>query len=520
MQNNMAPQSNAVEVIWSPIPRQVLGSGVILPRKLRLAAYCRVSSELDSQVGSLKFQEAYYRSMILTNPEWQLVGVFCDEGITGTRSDARPEFQRMMRLALEGKIDKIITKSVSRFGRNIADFLDAIRMLKSNNIGVIFQREGIDTSSESSEFLLSTLAAISQEESRSTSENILWSFSKRFQNGVPAIRRILGYNVTGSGSNLAISINDKEAQVVKEVYRLALEGTGYKDIAQYLMDNGIKTSRGKTDWSANSVKEILKNERYTGSAICQKTFTHNHLSHKRAQNLGQRTRYVIENHHAAIIDHHTFDRVREILRKKQFTKARPRTKYPLSGCVICGSCGSKYNHYATAEPSWRCSRNLKSVKLCGSPRITESQFAVIMKTALTQRYGFSDRRLIMILGKDLEWAHSEQAASQLSRMKFELQDLLLKSIHKDGTEIHNHKSLEAQYEAQCMQVKNLDRDRKYRVNALKWLDHLPRGGDRNKWIQNNLTIEYMRAWVMSVKVLSPILFEIVWFDGSTSTVSL
>lgn len=524
MQNSNLSQANQVEVIWTPLQIHHQANYSQLPAETRVAAYCRVSSNLESQLESIKIQELYYRSLIRKNPDWQMVGVFCDEGVTGTRSDKRPEFQRMMRLASEGKIDRILSKSVARFCRNIADFLEAVRFLKSKNISLYFEREGIDTSSESSEFLISTLAAISQEESRSISDNILWSYSKRFQNGEPVFRRILGYDVWKDGQDQQITVNQKEAPIVQEIYKLALDGKGLKEIAQYLMDHGYTTSRGKKEWAANSVKEILQNERYTGAAICQKSYTHNHISHRRTRNNGERAKYIIQNHHTAIIDCVIFDRVQEILRKKQFISAKPRTIYPLSGSVVCGVCGANYNHYATAEPSWRCSKNMKSMKLCDNERITELRFGQIMSQAMAARYDFSDPRLVSTLKKDIEHANSNFYPNQLSAVKIELQEMLVREAHQPdlshGVSTEQRNNLEQRVDDLSQMIRKLDRDRKYRMKALSWMDHLPKGLSRNDTVRGQISVELMRAWVMSIRVLSPILFDIEWFDGTRTSIEI
>jgi DNA invertase Pin-like site-specific DNA recombinase len=222
MQQKYYRDKEKVEVLWNQdaIQKQTFEEN-IMQRNLRVAAYCRVSTNLDKQIDSFELQEKHYTRLIEQTPGWRLTGIYADEGITGTQRNKRIGFQRLIRHCEEGKIDRILCKSISRFARNTMDLLETVRRLKELNISVIFEKEGIDTLSVQSEFLLSTIAAIAQEESRSISENMTWAFKKRFQSGVPIFHRILGYDVEGKGDNMKIKVN-KQGRLVQICRKLYL----------------------------------------------------------------------------------------------------------------------------------------------------------------------------------------------------------------------------------------------------------------------------------------------------------
>ena len=253
--------------------------------KLKVAAYCRVSTDSEEQASSYEVQVAHYTQFIQKNPEWELAGIYADDGITGTNTKKREEFNRMIQDCMDGKIDMIITKSISRFARNTLDCLKYIRELKEKNIPVFFEKENINTMDSKGEVLLTIMASLAQQESQSLSQNIKLGLQYRFQNGEVRVNhsRFLGYTKDEEGN---LVIEPSEAEVVKRIYREYLEGASLLQIGRGLEADGILTGAGKTKWRPETLKKILQNEKYIGDALLQKTYTVDFLSKKRVQNKG------------------------------------------------------------------------------------------------------------------------------------------------------------------------------------------------------------------------------------------
>jgi site-specific DNA recombinase len=266
------------------------------PRKRRVAAYARVSTDSEEQATSYEAQVDYYTNYIKNRKDWDFVRVYADEGITGTNTKDRVEFKAMINDALDGKIDLIITKSVSRFARNTVDTLTTVRKLKEKNIEVWFEKENIQTLDSKGELLITIMSSLAQEESRSISENCTWGQRKRFADGKVTVpfSRFLGYD-RGEDGNLII--NPEEAKSVKLLYALFLEGRSCYGVAKELTARGIKTPGGKDKWSAQSVKSILTNEKYKGDALLQKSFTVDFLTKKKKKNEGEIPQYYVKNNH-------------------------------------------------------------------------------------------------------------------------------------------------------------------------------------------------------------------------------
>ena len=355
--------------------------------QLRIAPYCRVSTDSEEQLTSYTMQKRVYTEMIMGNPEWQLVDIYADEGISGTRADKRDEFQRMIRDCRRGKIDYIITKSVSRFARNTAECIEFVRQLKLMGIGVIFEEQNIDTLKCDSELLMTIHAGFAQAESESMSRNITWSYRKRFENGdvVFNFSKLLGYRKGADGQPEIIS---EEAEIVRNIFDMFLSGMTLREIADQLKAEGILTKSGKTTWSIASIQNILKNEKYCGDAITQKTVTIDCISKTRKKNTGEAPMYYIRDNHPAIIDRKTFNKAQtEMARrtskrspsdKSSATGQGRHSRYALSDVMHCGECGTKYRRTiwcvkGEKVPVWRCCNRLDHGKqFCKeSPTIKE-----------------------------------------------------------------------------------------------------------------------------------------------------
>lgn len=320
--------------------KKVTPSTPALPAQKRVAAYARVSSGKEAMLNSLSAQVSIYSDLIQRNPEWRYIGVYADEGITGTK-DSRPEFQRLLADCRAGRIDMVITKSISRFARNTVTLLETVRELKAIGVDVYFEEQNIHTLSGEGELLLTILASYAQEESLSVSENCKWRIREDFKKGIVPSITMLGYRRTEDGG---LAVEPDEAEVVRMIFEDYLSGMGRQAIANKLNKMDIPTRRGYI-WHSEPVGKILQNEKYIGDMVLQKTFKENHLSKRKIQNTGQLPMYMVSESHEAIIDRDTFNAVQiEIKRRAEaYAKKQPDGKYPFSGKISCGCCGAPYN---------------------------------------------------------------------------------------------------------------------------------------------------------------------------------
>lgn len=329
---------------------------------LRVAAYCRVSTDREDQANSLASQKTYFSEYIHQHENWLLVDIYPDEGISGTTTRHREQFNRMIRDAEAGKIDLILTKEVSRFARNTVDTLAYTRRLKALGVGVIFTNDNIDTRDNDGELRLTIMASMAQEESRKTSERVKWGQKRRMEAGVVfGSNSIYGFDLTGG----QLTVKADEAQVIRHIYHKFLnEGKGTHVIARELYEEGIpppKSATGK--WSCVMIRRILRNEKYVGDLLQKKSVTVDYLTHKKVVNRGQEEPVLLRDHHEAIIDRPTWDGVQaELARRaeKQTDKSKYSNRYWCSGKIRCGACGSRFVPRITKRPNgdtykiWGC----------------------------------------------------------------------------------------------------------------------------------------------------------------------
>lgn len=348
--------------------------GHVSHRKLRVAAYVRVSAEKDAAIASLENQATTYAEQIKANPEWEFAGIYEDRGISGTK-EMRPQFQRMLKDCRDGKIDMILTKSFTRFARNTVVLLETLRELKGLGIEVIFEKDNIRSLNESGELLITLLAAFAQAESQSSSENQKWRIRKSFEEGRLANGgRMLGYRL----ENDTLTVIPDEAEIVRQIFTDYLSGMGIRAIAKKLNFQHIRTIRQK-EWQPCSVRALLSNEKYTGSLLLQKTYTKDYISKKSVKNKGERTQYLVENSHEAIIPKELFDAVQAELKRRN-DRLGPKHPYPehkqtlFQGMIVCAKCGRHYwriENY-TNRAVWECSTKIgKGKSCCGNQRIAE-----------------------------------------------------------------------------------------------------------------------------------------------------
>ena len=314
-----------MKVTVIPATKSVMESAELKSRKMRVAAYCRVSTDSEEQLNSYETQKTYYTQLIADNPNWDNAGIYADEGISGTDMKKRDSFNRMIAACKRGRIDMILTKSLSRFARNTVDCLDTIRMLKARNIGVLFEKENINTLTESSEFLITLFSSFAQAESESLSKNVSWGIRKSMEAGnVPMhYATLLGYQEGPDGNP---EIAPEEAETVRQIYRWYIKGLSLAQIQKELEIREMKTAKGSTKWSRNTVQSILTNEKYIGNAILQKTFTVDCISKKVRKNNGELPMILVENHHAPIISKTVFQWVQsEMKRRTSKRKVQQKT---------------------------------------------------------------------------------------------------------------------------------------------------------------------------------------------------
>lgn len=351
-------------------------------KKKKAAAYARVSSGKDAMLHSLSAQVSYYNAYIQKRPDWEFVGIYADEALSGTK-DGRDEFQRMIQDARDGKIDIIVTKSISRFARNTLTMLEVVRELKDFNVDVYFEKENIHSISGDGELMLSILASFAQEESRSVSENCKWRIRKSFEKGeLINLRFMYGYDIIDG----EIRINSEEAEIIRLIFKDYLSGIGATSIAKKLKSMKIDRPRGG-NWNSERVIEILKNEKYAGNALLQKKFVVDHISKKLIRNHGHIPKYYAEGTHTAIIDQKTFDLAQAVLDGKRtlgISEKTLQTKYPFSSKIKCENCGKNYRRkIEKGKVVWYCSTYLKEgKKACSSRKIPEPVLVALSADAL------------------------------------------------------------------------------------------------------------------------------------------
>ena len=327
--------------------------------KKRVAAYCRVSTDNEEQANSFESQRTFFRQYIERNPDWELYAIFADEGISGTNTKKRKEFNRMIECAKNGDIDLIITKEISRFARNTLDSIFYTRDLKKHGVGVIFLNDNINTLDGDAELRLAIMSSIAQEESRKTSERVKWGQKRQMEQGVVFGRSMLGYDLKDG----KMTINEEGAKIVRLIFhKFVDEGKGTHVIARELREEGIKPMRVK-EWQNTVILRVIRNEKYCGDLVQKKTYTPDFLSHEKKYNRGQEEFVIIKDHHEPIISRELFDKANRILDAKSLSqegKAKHSNRYPFSGKIKCGRCGASYvARYKTRKDgsrykAWRC----------------------------------------------------------------------------------------------------------------------------------------------------------------------
>ena len=349
------------------------GQGSLRVDRIRVAAYCRVSTDDDEQLGSFESQKLYYEEKISANKEWMNAGIFADEAITGTKTDKRSGFQEMISRCQNGEIDMILTKSISRFARNTVDTLNHVRMLRDRNIAVFFEKENINTLDMNGELLLTIMSSLAQQEVESLSQNVKMGLQMKMKRGeLIGFNGCFGYDY--DPETKTISVNEAEAEVVRMIYDLYLQGYGTTTIAKRLMDLGIKNKKGEVSWKTHGVMGIIKNEKYKGDVLLGKTFTTDPISKRRLANFGEENQYYIRDHHEPIVSREIWDAAEQIRNKRAQSRVIETTgnrerytrQYAFSSMCECAYCGHKltrrtrHSSSIYEKPVWQCMNATKN----------------------------------------------------------------------------------------------------------------------------------------------------------------
>lgn len=428
----------------------------------RVAAYCRVSTDSEEQLTSYTTQKKVYTEMIAARPNWELAGIYADEGISGTRADKRPQFQKMIKDCFAGKIDYIVTKSVSRFARNTVDCLEHVRILKNRGIGIFFEEQNIDTLSIDSELYLVIYAGFAQSESESMSKNITWAYRKRFEDGkvLMQYKSMLGYRKGADGEP---EIVPEEAKIVTRIFDMFLSGQTVRAISEQLRSEQIHIPGKNFSFSHVMVYNILRNEKYCGDSILQKTITVDCISKTRRDNMGEAPMYYVQNSHPAIISRETYHMTQaEIARrktlapaseKKAVTVAGKYSKYALSEVLVCGECGSRYRRVTWTSGGkrvvWRCSNRLENGKKYCKMSLTvkeESLHAAIVRAI--NKFNSQDHAAYLALmkatigealGIQAETAEIDELKRRIDALNQKMVSIIQKAA-RDGEDIEEHES--------------------------------------------------------------------------------
>lgn len=463
--------------------------------KRKVAAYARVSTDLEEQVTSYKAQVDYYTKYIKEREDWNFVRVYTDEGISGTSTKKREGFQQMISDALDGKINLIITKSVSRFARNTVDSLSTIRLLKEHDVEVYFQKENIFTFDSKGELMLSILSSLAQEESRSISENVTWGQRKRFADGKVTMpySSFLGYR---KGADGLPEIVPEEAKIVRYIYRRFIAGlTPYK-IASELTEQGIPTPAGKEKWAGSTIKSILTNEKYKGDALLQKKFTVDFLTKKQKINEGEVPQYFVEHSHPPIIDPEEFDFVQEEFIKRVSNGKQYSSTSVFASKIICGDCGSYFGAKVWHSNSkyrrviYQRNSKFKGEHFCTTPHLYESEIQQKFLNAFSQYFEQKEvviRNCLFVLNQlKLQDEHNAELQAEFDKINEQLKEYI-----EIGEKDTDYGELNTRYEEIAEKIdaeEQLAAERKGRIakmqeilRVLKNTDSILETFDENIW---------------------------------------
>lgn len=502
----------------------------------KVAAYCRVSTGSEEQLNSYQAQVSYYGRIIGENPKWELADIYADEGISGTNSKNRPEFNRMIKDAKDGKIDLVLTKSISRFGRNTVDILNYSRLLKEIGVAVEFEKERINTLEASGELMMTMFSSLAQEESRSISENSRWGIVKGFKDGKVFCNttRFLGYDKDENGN---LVINEEEAKIVRRIYNEYLEGKSYNAIAKRLEKDGIRTVTSNEKWWDSTITLILTNEKYCGDLLQQKTITIDFLTHKRIKNKGHADQYLLMDNHEAIIPREMWEEVQKEKERRAKLKnnikgdrGKYSSKYPFSGRIICGDCGETFKRrtWNSNNPSkkivWQCKTYIKEGKdACDmkavDDKVLKDAFVEMFNELKIDKIGFFKtltKNIEKVITSSGHYKKIEKLEKSIIKKKNELKNLVkLQTTGKLDDEVYNEEYFRISEElnelrdtkAEFEQDEDRKEQLKRRVNEI--IDVI----NSREELLEKFDMNIFNALVERIEVLEPMHFVFVLKSG-------
>ena len=519
------------------IPAKPIEEQQLLKRKLQVAAYCRVSTEEEEQQSSYEAQCSYYTDKIMTNPEWTMAGVFADEGITGTSTRKRDDFNRMIRKCKKKKIDLILTKSISRFARNTLDTINYTRMLRAMGIGIYFEKENINTLDMDSEMLITMLGAFAQAESESISRNVAWGKRQAIREGKVYVNfnQLYGYFLDDHGEP---GINEEKATVVRDIYEQYLRGSSLRMIKEKLDTAGTPNPKGEPGWKTSSIKSILTNEKYCGDVLGQKTYKEGVIGGKVQKNNGQLPQVLIQNNHPAIIARETFYAVQEEMKRRTAAKspsAKATTgrtsyasKYALSERLVCGECGTLYRRCTWTirgkkKIVWRCVSRLDyGTKYCKeSPTMEETVLQSAIMEALNSVMGPKEKIVDNVTGAALLMLKpresSEFTLGEVKRRIKKLNAEFFRLFDEDGSE-KTHEGRFSEITRELAELKQQQEKIAAQLrNSQGIQEHMQAMTTAASSMNNHMTEwdeEMIRQSIHTVEVISADQIRVVLVDGS------
>jgi len=434
---------------------------IVALKKKRVAAYARVSTEQEEQQSSYTAQIEYYKGFIQSNPDWEYVDVYADEGISGTSYKKRDGFNRMIDDALNGKIDLILTKSISRFARNTVDALTKTRELKAKGVEVRFEKENISSMDPQAELIFTIMSSVAQEESRSISENVRWGKQRSMEAGKVSVAwsHFLGYEKGPDGLPMIV---EEEAELVRKIYAFYLEGKSFKQIAEDLTERGYKTPNGNDVWSRETVRSILTNEKYKGDARLQKTYTVDFLTKEVKVNRGERKQWYIKDSHDAIVSPETFELVQKEIERRCARKGKFYDS-PFTGKIICGNCGALYGHRVWHAGSknqkyiWLCNDKYSREENCSSPKIEDTEieraFIVAAKRVFSVAGEYTEEYSRAFLSAIGDTSEQEKQLQRLSEEFSGLVDQIEQLVENNAKKAQDQDEYAKKFETLSMQIR-------------------------------------------------------------------
>lgn len=497
-------------------------------KKRRVAGYARVSTDHEDQATSYESQMRYYSEYICGRDDWEFVKMYSDEGISGTNTKLRTGFKAMVEDALNGKIDLIITKSVSRFARNTVDSLTTVRQLKEVGVEIYFEKENIWTLDSKGELLITIMSSLAQEESRSISENVTWGLRKQFAEGKVHFpyTNVLGFK---AGEDGAIVVDQDEAKTVRYIFQQALIGKSPYHIAKDLTEQGIPSPSGKSRWNATTIKRMLRNEKYKGDALLQKTYTIDFLTKKKNINRGELPQYYVENNHEAIVDRETFDAVQQVLD----AKGKKSSTSIFSSKLVCGDCGHYFGSKVWHSTSkyrrviYRCNEKYNGENRCATPHVTEKEIKQWFVLAVNQVIENKDEiidniKVLCSIGslegidnqiKELE-TETEILSQMVSRLVMENASTL-----QDQDEYQSkYRQLSAKYESLVEEIEELEVQKLAKSKRNKDLQDFITGLKQQEGLLTDFDELLWETMIESITITKDSDVEITFKNGAVSTI--